>query len=82
MAKTKLSITVYPKKLEQAQDLLGPIAVSALLDTALSRLIRQEYERRHVQGYALHPPLDEDLLWADASRDASDIADDTDWACR
>lgn len=80
MAKTKVSVTLDPIKLAQARSLLGTPTVSELLAVALDRLIADELDRRHVAGYRKSPPGDDEDSLADAARDATDVADDIDWA--
>jgi hypothetical protein len=48
MVKRKLSVSLDPGKLKQAQSLVEVDSVSELLDVALARLIEEELERRHV----------------------------------
>lgn len=80
MTKTKASVTLDPAKVSQAQALLGAASLSKVIDIALDRLILDELERRHIAGYRLRPPEVEDDAWANIARDASEIADDVDWA--
>lgn len=80
MAKEKLSVTLDRAKLVRAQELTGVATVSALLDLAVTRLLTQELERRHIAGYQRHPQGKNDIAWAEIARDPTDIADDTDWA--
>ena len=80
MAKTKVSVTLDPEKMAQARLLFGTPSLSELIDVALSRLIVDELERRHVAGYVRHPPEAAEDAWGDAERDPSGIADDVDWA--
>lgn len=80
MPKVKLSVTVDRAKVDRARELTGAATVSELLDVALTRLLAQELERRHVAGYQRKPQGGDDLAWAELVRDPTDIADDTDWA--
>lgn len=78
MAKSKLSVTLDPHRLERAQALVSVASVSELLDVALDRLIRTEEERQHVAGYILQPVGNDLMDLAQTTRDA--IVDDVDWA--
>ena len=80
MAKTKVSVTLDPGKMAQAQELFDTSSLSELVDLALSRLIDQELERRHAAGYLRHPPGQAEAAWADVERGPDGIADDVDWA--
>lgn len=51
MPKEKLSITVDRGKIDRARELVEARSVSDLIDVALTRLIQDELERRHVDGY-------------------------------
>lgn len=78
MAKSKLSVSLDPDRLERAQELVHAGSVSELLDIALTRMIEQEVERRHIEGYIRIPPDNEFAQWAVASRSNDD--DEVDWA--
>lgn len=80
MAKVKHSVTIDPAKLAEARNLVRVSTLSELLDVALSRMIREEIERRHVEGYLKYPQTAADASWAELERDPTDIADHTDWA--
>lgn len=80
MAKDKVSVTLDASKVRHARELVGADSVSELLDLALSRLIEEELERRHVDGYVRRPPAADEMAWSQAPRDPAGIADDTDWA--
>jgi len=80
MPKDKLSVTVDRSKIERARELVEARSVSDLIDVALTRLIQDELERRHVDGYLRIPPGHEEQAWADRVQDSSEIADDVDWA--
>jgi hypothetical protein len=80
IAKTKASVSLDPTKVKQARELVGAPTLSALIDTALDRLIVDELDRRHAAGYVRHPPDREEAAWAETPRDTSGIADDVDWA--
>lgn len=80
MAKVKHSVTIDPAKLAEARDLVRVATLSELLDVALTRMIREETERRHVEGYLRRPQTVDETSWAELERDPTDIADDTDWA--
>lgn len=56
MAKAKVSATVTPELLEQAQELTGTTNVSQLLDDALRLLIERQLEERWLERFT-----DEDL---------------------
>jgi hypothetical protein len=78
MAKSKLSVSLDPGRLKQAQSLVAADSVSELLDVALARLIEEELERRHVDGYERVPVQHELAAWSALPRKADD--DDVDWA--
>ncbi len=78
MAKSKLSVSLDPDRLARAQELVHAASVSELLDTALIRMIEQETERRHIEGYLRIPADNEFAQWAVASRSNDD--DEVDWA--
>jgi L-lysine 2,3-aminomutase len=78
MAKTKMSVSLDSGKLERAQSFVNAASVSELLNVALARLIDEEQERRHVEGYVRIPVNDELAQWASARRDP--MSDDVDWA--
>lgn len=80
MAKTKVSVTVDPAKVAQARQLLDVASLSQLVDIAIDRLIVDELERRHAAGYLAHPTDADEVAWAEAERDPTQIADDVDWA--
>lgn len=80
MPKAKLSVTLDRAKLARAQELTGAATVSELLDLAVTRLLTQELERRHVAGYQRQPQGNDDIAWAEVAREQADVADDTDWA--
>jgi hypothetical protein len=78
MAKSKLSVSLDPIKLKQAQSLVDAHSVSELLDVALARLIEEELERRHVDGYERVPVQHDLAAWAELPREAD--RDEVDWA--
>ena len=78
MAKSKMSVSLDSNKLERAQSFIHAASVSELLDVALARLIDDEQERRHVDGY-VRMPVDEHEPWAGIRRDPV-LHDDVDWA--
>ena len=80
MAKAKVSVTLDPKRLAQAQELFGATPLSQLIDVALDRLIVDELERRHASGYRRRPAGADEVAWAEVQRDQSQVADDIDWA--
>lgn len=51
MSKRKVSATVSPDLLKQAQELIGSDNVSEVIDQALGALLERELERRWIQGY-------------------------------
>lgn len=78
MAKSKLSVSIDPDKLERAQSLVDAPSVSELLDIALTCLIESQQERNHVEGY-LRCPVDHEFTdWSAIPR--REIHDDVDWA--
>ena len=78
MAKSKISVTLDPMRLEQARSLLPTASVSELLDVALARLIDEELDRRHVDGYRRFPS-DADIEGV-AAISRNQLSDDVDWA--
>jgi hypothetical protein len=78
MAKSKLSVSLDPGRLKQAQSLVATDSVSELIDVALARLIEEELERRHVDGYERLPVQQDLAKWAALPRKVDD--DDVDWA--
>lgn len=80
MPKEKLSITVDRGKIDRARELVEARSVSDLIDVALTRLIQDELERQHVDGYVRRPPGLEERAWADRTQASPDLADDVDWA--
>lgn len=80
MAKDKTSVTLDPLKVRRARELVPAASVSELLDLALTRLIEDELERRHVEGYLRRPGVENERTWAEMPRDPGGIDDDTDWA--
>lgn len=53
MAKAKVSATVTPELLEQAQELTGTTNVSQLLDDALRLLIERQLEERWLERFTV-----------------------------
>lgn len=80
MAKDKTSVTLDPLKVRLARELVPAASVSELLDLALTRLIDDELERRHVEGYLRRPAGKDEQAWAEMPREPGGIDDDTDWA--
>ena len=80
MPKEKLSVTVDRNKIDRARELVETRSVSDLIDVALTRLIEDELERRHIDGYVRMPPGPDEAAWSASPHDPSDIADDVDWA--
>lgn len=78
MAKSKISVSLDPDRLGQAQSLVAAGSVSELLDVALAHLIEEELERRHIEGYVSTPVDDETARWAQIAREP--LNDDVDWA--
>lgn len=79
MAKSKISVSLDSNKLERAQSFIHAASVSELLDVALCRLIDDELELRHVDGYVRTPVNEEHEPWAGMRRDPA-LEDDVDWA--
>ena len=65
MAKSKVTITLDRGKAEQAGRLIGSPTVSATIDTALDRLVRQELTRLDVEAYLRNPQTDEERSLGD-----------------
>jgi hypothetical protein len=61
MARKKVTVLVDQEKLKQAQELTGSRSLSATIDLALSRLIREEETRRDVEIYLANPPTDDEF---------------------
>lgn len=79
MSKTKISVSLDPGTLAQAQALTTSASVSELLEVALKRLINEELERQHVAGYEKLPVGDEFTGWANLSR-VPEVDNEVDWA--
>ncbi len=79
MSKTKISVSLDPGTLAQAQALTTSASVSELLDVALKRLIKEELERQHVAGYEKMPVGDEFASWANMDR-IPESDNEVDWA--
>ncbi len=79
MAKTKISVSLNPATLAQAQALVASGSVSDLLDVALHRLIDDELVRQHVAGYEKLPVGAEFSGLANTVR-VRESDDDVDWA--
>jgi hypothetical protein len=79
MAKSKMSVTLDAGKVDRAQSFVRAASVSELLDVALERLIEDELERQHVDGYVRIPVGAELDEWA-ANRREPTADDDIDWA--
>lgn len=56
MAKRKISATLSPERIQQAQELTGSTNLSELLEQGLAALVERELERRWVAGYQRQPP--------------------------
>lgn len=78
MAKSKVTISVDPERLEAARALTGS-NTSATIDAALRRLIASERARHDLAAYRQNPETDEDTAGGNDWADYSDLADDTDW---
>ena len=79
VSKTKISVSLDPGTLAQAQALAPSASVSELLDVALKRLINEELERQHVAGYEKLPVGNEFTKWANISR-IPETDNEVDWA--
>lgn len=79
VAKTKTTLTLDRRKLDEARALTGAPSASATVDIALTELVRAERLRRDIEAYALTPPSAEEIALSRAPADWSDLADDTDW---
>jgi hypothetical protein len=79
VSKTKISVSLDPGTLAQAQALTPSASVSQLLDVALKRLINEELERQHVAGYEKLPIGDEFTGWANTKR-TPETDNEVDWA--
>jgi post-segregation antitoxin (ccd killing protein) len=66
-ARTKVSATLTPERLKQAQEVTGMSNVSQLLDEALAALVERELERRWLDA---HP---DDELPGEVEVDLSDV---------
>lgn len=79
MAKSKVTITVEPHKVEEARRLTGAASTSAAIDVALDQLIRVERLRRDVAAYVATPPTGDEIALAAITPSWDALADDTDW---
>lgn len=77
--RTKTTLTVDRRKLEEARQLTGAPSASATVDLALSELVRSERLRRDVAAYTALPPADDEIALARAPINWSDLADTTEW---
>lgn len=59
MAKKKISATLSPERIRQAQALTGSTNLSDLLEQGLAALVERELERRWFAGYEDQPPGDD-----------------------
>ncbi|HVL98189.1 MAG TPA: type II toxin-antitoxin system CcdA family antitoxin [Egibacteraceae bacterium] len=59
MAKRKISATLSPELIRQAQALTGGGNLSEVLEQGLSALIDRELERRWLAGYQQQPPAED-----------------------
>jgi hypothetical protein len=64
MARRKVTVVVDVDKLEEAQRLTGSRSLSATLDLALDRLLREERTRHDVEAYLRQPQTEEELAFA------------------
>ena len=74
MAKSKVTISVDPERLETARALTGS-NTSATIDAALRQFIASERARHDLAAYREHPPDPVVGDWADYSA----LDDDADW---
>ena len=65
MAKTKTTITLDSAKAAEARRLTKAGSVSAVIDMALTQLVKQEQLRRDLIAYKRVPPTDAELVLAD-----------------
>jgi post-segregation antitoxin (ccd killing protein) len=74
-SKKKVSVTVTPELLDEAQKLTGTDNVSKLVDDALQALIDLELEEQWIRGVEAQPYEDDDeLAWVgEVPVDMSDI---------
>lgn len=79
VSKTKTTLTLDRRKLDEARALTGAPSASAAVDLALTELVRAERLRRDVEAYTSTPPSDEEIALSRTPADWSDLADDTDW---
>ena len=78
MPKSKMSVSLDDRKIDQARALITVASVSELLDVALARLIEDEMEARHVEGYVEAPVAESIDQWTELRRNP--LGDDVDWA--
>jgi hypothetical protein len=63
MARKKVTVLVDQEKLKEAQELTKSRSLSATIDLALDRLVRQEVTRRDVELYLKYPQTEEEIAW-------------------
>ena len=56
MAKKKISATLSPERIRQAQEVTGNTNLSDLLEQGLAALVERELERRWFAGHEQQPP--------------------------
>jgi Bacterial antitoxin of type II TA system, VapB len=64
MARRKVTLVVDQDKLKEAQRLSDSPSMSATIDLALDRLIREEETRHDVELYLKYPQTEEELAFA------------------
>jgi Arc/MetJ family transcription regulator len=64
MARRKVTVVVDQDKLNEAQRLTDSPSMSATIDLALDRLIREERTRHDVEMYLKYPQTEEELAFA------------------
>lgn len=79
MPKSKTTVTLDRRKVEEARHLTGARSTSATIDIALDALILAERLRRDIEMYQSEPPTDEEVALAAARPSWNDLTDDTDW---
>lgn len=64
MTRKKVTVLLDQQKLEEAQTLTSSRSLSATIDLALDRLLREERTRRDVELYLKYPQTKEEIAWA------------------
>jgi Arc/MetJ family transcription regulator len=79
MVRSKTTITVDRKLLDEAQGVTGRTSASDTIDFALRELLKAEHLRHDIAAYEAMPPTADEIALARTAAPFGDLADDTDW---